>query len=503
MDMKITMLEGEHWYGLAAVHGTKFPLNARSSYSWHPTQNYTGNQESPILLSSRGRYLWSEKPYDADVADGVISVTNAAEDFVLSEGHGTLRAAFLDASRKYFPANGQIPPENFFLKPQYNTWAELIYDQSQASILRYAHGIIDNRMPAGILMIDDGWMDYYGGWRFNGHTFPDAKAMLDELHSLGFEVMLWICPFISPDSPEFRYLSSKGYLVCNADGSVAIRSWWNGYSAVLDLSNPGCAEWFDGVLGGLMELGADGFKFDAGDVYSYRDDDRTYGGVSAHDQCELWAKLGLKYRYNEYRATYKCAGLPLVERLCDKSHQWGSVSRLIPDALQQGIMGYPYVCPDMIGGGSFTDFLPGAPSLKPELFARYAQVAALMPMMQYSAAPWRVLDEEHAEYCRSAGRIHVKFADKIIALAHHASVTGEPIMRYLEYVFPHQGFEAVTDCFMLGDDVLVAPVVNDGERTRRVRLPEGTWEYADGTVYCGGDVEVPAPMDVLPYFVKK
>ena len=72
MDMKITMLEGEHWYGLAAVHGTKFPLNARSSYSWHPTQNYTGNQESPILLSSRGRYLWSEKPYDADIADGVI-----------------------------------------------------------------------------------------------------------------------------------------------------------------------------------------------------------------------------------------------------------------------------------------------------------------------------------------------------------------------------------------------------------------------------------------------
>ena len=52
-----------------------------------------------------------------DVADGVISITNAAEDFVLSEGHGTLRDAFLDASAKYFPANGQIPPENFFIKP--------------------------------------------------------------------------------------------------------------------------------------------------------------------------------------------------------------------------------------------------------------------------------------------------------------------------------------------------------------------------------------------------
>ena len=125
-----------------------------------------------------------------------------------------------------------------------------------------------------------------------------------------------------------------------------------------------------------------------------------------------------------------------------------------------------------------------------------------MPMMQYSAAPWRVLDEEHAEYCRAAGRIHLKFAEKIISLARHASVAGEPIIRYLEYVFPHQGFEKVTDCFMLGDDVLVAPVVEAGAHTRTLRLPDGNWEYVDGTVYTGGTAQVSAPIDVLPYFVK-
>ena len=76
-------------------------------------------------------------------------------------------------------------------------------------------------------------------------------------------------------------------------------------------------------------------------------------------------------------------------------------------------------------------------------------------------------------------------------------------MRYLEYVFPHQGFEAVTDCFMLGDDILAAPVVSDGDVTRKLRLPEGVWEYVDGTVYEGGEVEVPAPIDVLPYFIRK
>ena len=501
MNLTIPFLENEYWYGIAVNHGTRFPLSASSEFTWNATTQYTGNQEAPLMLSSKGRYIWSEKPYDITVKCGVITLTNGADDLRLWDGYGTLKGAFLDAASRFFPANGVIPPENFFIKPQYNTWAELIYDQCQEKILGYAHGILENNLPAGILMIDDGWMRYYGSREFNLARFPDARAMMQELHNLGFEVMLWICPFISPDSAEFRELAAKDMLVKNHDGSVAIRNWWNGYSAVLDMSNPAAAAWLDDLLGSLVEMGADGFKFDAGDVYYYRDDDITWGNVSAHDQCELWARLGLKYRYNEYRATYKCAGLPLVERLCDKSHSWGAVAKLIPDALTQGILGYPYGCPDMIGGGSFTDFLPGAPSLKPELFARYAQVAALMPMMQYSAAPWRVLDEYHAEICRAAGRIHLKYAEKIISLARHASLTNEPVIRYMEYEFPGEGFETVTDQFMVGHDLLCAPVIQQDAVTRMVKLPKGTWKYQDGTTYEGGcTVEVPSPIDVLPYF---
>jgi alpha-glucosidase len=145
----------------------------------------------------------------------VITVTNAAEDFALYEGYETMRGAFCAAAAAHFPPNGVLPPENFFVKPQYNTWAELIYDQNQENILSYAHGIVDNGYPAGILMIDDGWMRYYGSREFNLARFPDARAMMEELHALNFEVMLWICPFISPDSPEFRYLSSNSlYRAC-------------------------------------------------------------------------------------------------------------------------------------------------------------------------------------------------------------------------------------------------------------------------------------------------
>ncbi len=502
MERIIKLLDGEYWYGLCVDRGTDMPIGKTSVFSWHATKNSTTNQEAPLMLSSKGRFVWSEKPYDVDAADGELRISNAAEDFALYEGHTDLKGAFSAAAKRFFPASGELPSEDFFVKPQYNTWTELIYDQTQERILQYAHGIVDNGLPAGIMMIDDGWMRFYGSREFNIDTIPDAKAMVRELHDMGFSVMLWICPFISPDSTVFRYADQKDYLVRNADGSPAIREWWNGYSAVVDMSNPAAKEWFCDFLDYFMkEYDVDGFKFDAGDVTFYRDDDLTYGKVTAHEQCELWAKLGLRYRMNEYRACYKCGGLPLVQRLCDKSHNWKALKKVVADILAQGILGFTYGCPDMIGGGSFADFLPGAPSLKQDLFVRYAQCAALMPMMQYSAAPWRVLSPENAALCIEAGKTHMKYADYIIALARRAAETNEPILRYMEYEFPGEGFETVIDQFMVGDRLLVAPVITEATYAREVKLPAGKWKFVDGTVYEGGKtVTVDAPLDLLPYF---
>lgn len=141
-----------------------------------------------------------------------------------------------------------------------------------------------------------------------------------------------------------------------------------------------------------------------------------------------------------------------MQRLADKYHQWESngVKTLIPNELLQGLLGYAYTCPDMIGGGDYLSFLNESTSLDEELFVRYAQCAALMPMMQFSAAPWRVLSEENARLCVEAALLHIRMSDRIISLARHAAETGEPVVRYMEYQFPGQGLEAVTDQFMLG-----------------------------------------------------
>jgi alpha-glucosidase len=167
-------------------------------------------------------------------------------------------------------------------------------------------------------------------------------------------------------------------------------------------------------------------------------------------------------------------------------------------------MGYAYTCPDMIGGGSFADFLPNSTTFEPEILIRYCQIAAMMPMMQFSVAPWRMLSKEHYQIILDMYKLHVKFAPKFIALAKEASKTGEPIVRALEYVFPNEGYGRTFDAFMLGDDILVAPVTGKDEYTRTIRLPKGTWEDELGVVYEGGqEITVDAPIERLPYFIKK
>jgi alpha-glucosidase (family GH31 glycosyl hydrolase) len=94
-------------------------------------------------------------------------------------------------------------------------------------VLSYARQLLDAGFPPGVLMIDDSWAPDYGDWRFDSTRFPDASGMLDELHTLGFSVMLWIVPFLSPDGAVFRRLRALGLLLRGADGEVAVRRWWN------------------------------------------------------------------------------------------------------------------------------------------------------------------------------------------------------------------------------------------------------------------------------------
>lgn len=489
------------WWGGAVGLGHLQPYTDMTPFDMAVQD--ANNQLVPLFLSSRGEYMWSESPFVFSAEDGTVR-TDAELQRV--QAGTTLREAYMAAQARYFPASGQLPDTLFFTMPQYNTWIELMYNQNQADILRYVHAIVDNGFPAGVLMIDDNWQRYYGNFSFKAERFPDAKAMIDELHALGFRVMVWVCPFVSPDSPEARALADKGYLLRNADGGTAILNWWNGYSACYDLTNPAAADHFVQVLRKAQEeYGIDGYKFDAGDNNCYASAPIVSHDASARtvDHTASWAKIGLQFPFNEYRACWKMGGQPLVQRLGDKDYSWEAVRQLIPQMCVAGLLGYAYACPDMVGGGQWAAFLNIRDDEFDEaLIVRSAQVHALMPMMQFSVAPWRILSSENLAIVREAARLHAQFGPYIMHYARRAAETGEPIVRLMEYEFPHQGLEDCKDQFMLGDRYLVAPVV-DNRLVREVRLPKGNWRDEQGKRYKGGKTyTIEVPLNRLPYFEK-
>lgn len=496
--MKIRFLEQEYWYGSCVKYGMKMPLHARMEQVLDFTVNQTPNQAMPLLLSTKGRIIWSDCGFHAEIKEGMICVPDCCS---LEETGGGLKEAYLYAMKQHFPFHDKAPAMELFEKVIYNTWIELTFFQNETDILAYANNILQSGMPSGVLMIDDGWAEYYGDWRFHSGRFPNPKELLAKLHELGFRVMVWVCPYISADTIKFREAEKLDILVKGDKGEPYIAKWWNGHSAVLDFSNPGAAEWLQGQLEALRELGVDGFKFDAGDSIYYREDNVTYGNVTQDEQSELWAGFGEQYPFNEYRVTFKAGGYALMQRLCDKEHSWGEtgVASLIPDTLLQGITGHPYGCPDMIGGGEYLNFQGLSDSgLDEELFVRHSEIACLMPAMQFSAAPYRVLGKRNFEAVKKSIAVREDHITYLMEELKKTQKTGEPLVRYLAYEFPGEPVEQITDQFMLGSRYLVAPVCEKGKDGRKVYLPKGTWSWeqkqivSDGeTVYCRSTPGIP------------
>ena len=166
-----------------------------------------------------------------------------------------------------------------------------------------------------------------------------------------------------------------------------------------------------------------------------------------------------------------------------------------------GLLGHPFMCPDMVGGGEWSSFRPGG-KIDQGLFVRSAQVHALCPMMQFSASPWRFLDKKHQNAVKIAVALRQRFAGHFTELAKESGRTGEPMLRNLEYNYPGLDYASIKDQFMMGDFLMVAPQVQNKVETRKVTVPPGVWVDDTGKTINGPCViEIPTPLERLPYYM--
>lgn len=389
----------------------------------------------------------------------------------------------------YLGHPARTPPEAMWRAPIWTTWARYKTHISQARVIEFADDIIAHGYPHGIMEIDDKWQTHYGDLTFDPARFPDPRAMVKALHARGFAVTCWVMPFVNPDAECFETARACGYLQRDP-----VR-WWQGEGFLLDVANPHALEWFADRLRGLQAAtGLDGFKFDAGEaIFAQGSNDYTRRYVDF---------IGQNFPLAEVRSGWGNQRAPILFRQWDKSCTWGTdngLKSVITGALALGLAGYPFVLPDMVGGNAYWGQDADA-----ELMIRWTQASALLPAIQFSLAPWDY-GQECDRLCRAALDLRERYLDHIATAMQQAARTGEPVIRPVWWLAPHdERALACDDEFLVGDGLLVAPVIQPGQRARNVYLPPGQWQDMAGQTITGPVIQLdtPAPLDTLLVYKK-
>ena len=371
------------------------------------------------------------------------------------------------------------------------------------------------------------------GWQF---LPPDLlRGFIERLRRRGIHLMLYFRSFvgrdeIGTDDPDaYAEALARGYVATHADGSPYVfQSNFNADGAQVDFTDPGAVRWWQGRVRKALELGADGFMEDFGEQVL---DDMHFADGSTgatmhnrlpvlyhratmeavrdferrHPRREIFTFTRAGYSGSPGSAAREFANFP-----GDETTDWSpsaGLASLATDMLNRAIGGAYGFSTDI---GGFFDVGPYQPTTK-ELFLRWAEWAALSPMFRLHGSvgagthtPWSYDAETVAVYNRLS-RLHLRARPLIMRLWKRARRTGIPITRPLWLAYPGDRPAARQDQeWLLGPNVLVAPVVEEGADSRTVYFPRGCWRNPEtGQRVRGPRVRrVRADLDRLPYFFR-
>ena len=360
---------------------------------------------------------------------------------------------------------------------------------------------------------------------WNGSKFPDPKTLNARFHASGMHVVANIKPCLLDDHPAFGEVRAQGGFIHDAHtGLPVIEQFWDGVGSHLDFTHPAVIAWWQKSLADqVLDFGID-VGWNDNNEYAVMDDDARCHGfgepLPMHRTRPLHGLLMTRASFEAQRAhagggtgplySVTRGGPPGLQRYAqtwtgDNTTSWDTVRWNLRTGLQMSLSGMFNIGHDV---GGFAGPTPG-----PELFVRWVQACCLNPRMVMNSwkadgttnVPW--LHPEVTPHVAAAIRLRYLLMPYLWSLFERAHQHHEPIIRPTFYDFP--GDEACfADCddFMLGDALLVAPVVDAGATQRTVYLPKGPaawYDFATGQRFEAGSVHtVPAPLGTLPLFAR-
>lgn len=410
-------------------------------------------------------------------------------------------------------------------------WA-LGYHQSRYSymnqdeVISLAETFREKEIPCDAIYLDIHYMDGYRVFTFDNTRFPDPKGMMEQLEQLGFHVVPIVDPGVKQDPlyPIYREGVEHGHFCKYLEGDLFIGEVWPGKAAFPDFTEDETAYWWgekhefyvkNGIRGIWNDMNEpavfNGIKtMEPGVMHGNNGDAKTHGELH-----NLYGLLMSKATYEgmkrqldgERPFVLTRAGYAGVQRYAavwtgDNRSFWEHLAMAIPMVLNLGMSGVAFTGPDI---GGFAHHTSG------ELLARWTQMGALFPFSRNHSAldtlrqePWS-FGPEVEKICRDYIQLRYRWLPYLYSLFFEASQSGVPVMRPLVLEYPDDANTSnLSDEFLLGDGVLVAPVYRPNTEHRAVYLPDGVWyDYWTGERYEGRQhILTHAPLDTLPLFIK-
>lgn len=357
---------------------------------------------------------------------------------------------------------------------------------------------------------------------WNESKFPNPQTLNAKFHANGLHIVANIKPCLLDDHPAYASVKAQGGFIHTANGTPVMEQFWDGIGAHLDFTNPATIAWWQASFKAqVLDYGIH-VGWNDNNEYAIMDDDAQCAGfgspIPMHRARPLHAMLMTRATYEAQIAhapqepvyTISRAGSPGIQRYAqtwsgDNYSDWNNLKWNIRTGLQMGLSGLFNVGHDV---GGFAGAAPDA-----ELLTRWVQACCLNPRMVMNSwntdgtttTPW--LHPEVLVHTRAAIELRYQLMPYLWALFERAHHAHKAIICPTFYVFPNDEacFEDCDD-FMLGDDLLVAPVVVAGQRQRRVYLPQcdGGWhDFYTGEHYAAGQSHtVAAPLGILPLFAR-
>ena len=469
---EIKIQNSEKWWGLA-IDPANIPLPFEHPFEMNTADHSPERYSANMMLSNRGRYVWSAKPMKVVYDGKKLIVTPSEGEVVKIEKSGrTLREAYLMCCHKNFPPHTSGINSTLFESPIYELGGieALLYTASDVE--KFANLITTKGAPKGTILLPQGWNSPSGAMTFDNEAYPDPKALIDNLHSKGLKVMLTITPYVMAAGRGYQLLRNEHRLMEDGEGEPIVFQSRLGYTACRALSDKEIAR-LNTALKELQEsYKVDGFYFDCLDALSLIGD----------NPAKLFEFLGAWHKASE-GIDVAIYSSPVGQQLggvassvsTTRDYTWESLAESLEIAIDASLFGFNRTC--VAADLNFE-------KQSPHLMLRAASLAALLPVAIIPYAVWGLDESDTKAFC-SLLKWRAENGPYILSLAQQSTTSAEPIIRHLEYQFPRTGFTNAHDEFMIGPKWLVAPVVGDSG-VRMVRLPKGRWkEIGSGRIIKG------------------